>query len=245
MPETLREAPRSGPFPRFELPGWRDRYGVTAGITGRGFDLGVRGREPVGEVMDRWRAFRRVEPGFRAVVLGHQVHETTVATAGNGEGWIIRDGVDGHATDRPGVLLTVTVADCIPVYLLDPARRTVALLHAGWRGIAGGILARGVDALEALGSARADLVMHCGVGICGACYQVGPEVMTACGAMPGGQGGDRLDLRAVLAGQGAALGLLRISTSSRCSAHEPEAFWSHRASGGTAGRMVAYLGLDP
>jgi polyphenol oxidase len=244
MPEVLREEPVPGPFPRFELPRWREQYRVTAGITGRGFDLGLWGREPVGDVMARWRTFRRAEPGFHAVVLGHQVHATSVAFAGEAQGWVIRDGVDGHTTDRPGTLLTVTVADCIPVYLLDPARRAAALLHAGWRGIAGGILAEGVAALERLGGARADFVMHCGVGICGSCYEVGPEVITACGGVAG-EGRGPLDLRAVLARQGQALGLEWISTSPRCSAHEPEDFWSHRASGGAAGRMVAYLGLLP
>ena len=53
------------PFPRFEIPDWRERYGVVAGITGRGsepgrgFDLGLWSDAPVGEVMSRWRAFRR------------------------------------------------------------------------------------------------------------------------------------------------------------------------------------------
>ena len=41
---------------------------------------------------------------------------------------------DGHITRQPGLLLTVTLADCVPVFIADPVHRAVALLHAGWRG---------------------------------------------------------------------------------------------------------------
>ncbi|HSE67963.1 MAG TPA: laccase domain-containing protein, partial [Gemmatimonadales bacterium] len=120
---VLREEPLAGPIPRFAVPGWRERFGVVAGITGRGeqegrgFDLGLWTDSPVNEVMTRWRAFRQAEPGFEATVLGNQVHQTAVQFHGSGKGWIQIEGLDGHATTTRGVLLTVTVADCIPVYL--------------------------------------------------------------------------------------------------------------------------------
>jgi hypothetical protein len=194
--------------------------------------------------MSRWRAFRTAEPGFSAVILGNQVHGTEVAWHDGGRGWVQIEGVDGHVTATAGLLLTVTVADCIPVYLLDPVRRAVALLHSGWRGTAGGILARGVAALvEAAGAQPADIVVHCGVGICGACYEVGSEVMTGCGLATHGGGPWHADLRAVLAEQAWSLGLGQVSTSQWCSAHDRYRFYSHRGSGGRDGRMVAYLGI--
>jgi copper oxidase (laccase) domain-containing protein len=145
-------------FRGLPCPDWRERFGVVAGITargseeGRGFDLGLWTDAPVHDVMTRWRAFRRAEPGFDATVLGNQVHQTAVQFHASGKGWIQLEGLDGHATSTKGILLTVTVADCIPVYLLDPVKKAVALLHAGWRGIAGRILAEGVETLgEACG----------------------------------------------------------------------------------------------
>jgi YfiH family protein len=247
--EPVRELAVAGEVPRFEVPGWRERYGVVAGITGRGtgegrgFDLGLWTDAPVGEVMTRWRAFRRAEPGFRATLLGNQVHQTEVAWHSDGAGWVQLEGVDGHATRRPGLLLTITVADCIPVYLLAPDVRAVALLHSGWRGTAGGILARGVKVLvERAGATVDNMVIHCGIGICGSCYEVGSEVMTGCGSRADGAGPWHADLRAVLADQARALGIGRISTSQFCSAHDRPLFFSHRASGGRDGRMVAYLG---
>jgi polyphenol oxidase len=245
---TLTEEPIAGE-PRFELARWRDELGLAAGITGRGsdpgsgFDLGLWSEAPVGEVMRRWRLFRAAMPGFSTVVLGNQVHGTEVRTVNAVGGWLQVEGVDGWVTTSPGVLLTVTVADCIPVYLAVPGR-AIALLHAGWRGTAGGILARGARALVAAASATvSDVIMHCGVGICGDCYEVGPEVVTGCGRSALGAGPWHLDLREVLAEQAATLGIRGVTRSTRCSAHERSTFYSHRGSRGADGRMAAYLGI--
>ena len=253
MPIAILEVPLPGPIPRFEIPGWRERFGVVAGITGRGegggrgFDLGLWNSSPVEETMMRWRAFRRVEPGFGVTVLGHQVHKTVVSWQGDGgagERWIQLEGVDGHATATVGILLTVTIADCIPVYLVDPVRRSIGLLHSGWRGTAGGILERGISTMvEHCGGDVNNIVMHTGVGICGDCYEVGYEVMDGCGLPKVGDGPWHADLRAVLAAEAERLGVKNLSTSQWCSAHDRQKFFSHRASGGSDGRMVAYLGL--
>ena len=245
----LRELPVPGSVPRFEIPTWRERYGVIAGITGRGtdpgrgFDLGLWSTEPVGEVMSRWFAFRRALPGFHAVALGNQVHGVELMSLDAGRGWIQVDGIDGWITTAPGVMLTVTVADCVPIYLVAP-QRGVALLHAGWRGTAGRILARGIERLKAeTECVESEIVMHCGVGICGACYEVGSEVMLGCGAAADGDGPWHIDLRQRLAAEASELGLTTISSSTWCSAHDRPSFYSHRASGGTDGRMVAYIGM--
>ena len=245
------EVPVPGPVPRFELTAWREELGLVAGITGRGaapgrgFDLGLWTDAPVADVMGRWRAFRSALGQFDAVVLGNQVHGVEVMTAGPGRGWIQVEGVDGWVTTTPGVLLTVTVADCVPVYLAAP-RRGVALLHAGWRGVAGGILGRGLDRLSAVSGVPVDhIVMHCGVGTCGDCYEVGSEVIEACGTPPAGAGPWHLDLRGRLADEALGLGVGRVSSSPWCSAHDRARFYSHRASRGTDGRMVAYLGMPP
>jgi purine-nucleoside/S-methyl-5'-thioadenosine phosphorylase / adenosine deaminase len=244
----VRERPASGPIPLYQLSEWQAR-GVVAGITGRGaaagagFDLGLWSAAPVGEVMSRWRAFRQAHSGFDATVLGNQVHGVVVEMAGPGRGWVQVDGVDGWVSTTPGVLLTVTVADCIPVYLLVPGRG-VALLHAGWRGTAGGILGQGLARLLAATDATArDVIMHCGIGICGGCYEVGSEVMTGCGLRADGTGPWHLDLRRHLTDAARALGVGEVTASEWCSSHHRPSFYSHRGSRGADGRMAAYLGL--
>jgi polyphenol oxidase len=225
------------------------RHGVVAGITGRGaepgrgFDLGLWSDAPIGDTMSRWRAFRRACPAFEAVVLGNQVHGTVVERVHSARGWVQIEGVDGWVTTSAGVLLTVTIADCIPVYLAVPGRG-VALLHAGWRGTAGGILGVGLRRLlEATGADHDDVLMHCGVGICGPCYEVGSEVMRRCGLEAVGAGPWHLDLRQHLAGEAGRLGIPTVSLSPWCSSHDRAFFYSHRGSRGADGRMVAYLGL--
>jgi copper oxidase (laccase) domain-containing protein len=131
----------------------------------------------------------------------------------------------------------------VPVYLVVPGRG-IALLHAGWRGAAGGILSHGLERLlAATSSAPSQVVMHCGVGICGTCYEVGSEVMVGCGMPAEGPGPWHLDLRDRLMEQAQAAGLRSATTSSWCSAHDSSYFFSHRRSGGRDGRMVAYLGM--
>jgi YfiH family protein len=245
-----REAPAGdAAVPRLELTDWAERYGLVAGVTTRGpsatpFSLGLWSDEPVGQVLSRWRAFcAAFGPRFPTVVLSHQVHGTRVEWhAAVPNGWLVLDGFDGHATADAGLLLTVTLADCIPVYLAVPQKGAVALLHAGWRGTVGGVLERGIELLQERGVARgADIVMHCGVGICGSCYEVGSEVAARFG-IGGGAASVRLDLRSRLVEQARGLGVEQISVSPWCSAHDRNQFFSHRASGGRDGRMVAYLG---
>lgn len=243
----LSEVPvRDATVPRMELADWAERFGLVAGVTTRQMSFGLWTEEQVGQVMSRWRAFCALfAPRFPTIVLSHQVHGSAVRwhdARALGEGWLVLDGIDGHATADRGLLLTITVADCIPVYLAVPQKGAFALLHAGWRGTAARVLERGVDILKWRGFAKAsDIVMHCGVGICGDCYEVGSEVAAQFG-LPAAEGPVKLDLRGVLAAQARALGIKDISISPWCSADERERFFSHRASGGRDGRMIAYLG---
>src|SRR5207247_7936562 len=129
---TLREQPVADPsVPRLELRGWAERYGVVAGITGRGpdrragFSLGLWSEENVGQVMTRWSAFRTAfRPAFATVILGHQIHGTEVRWhRQTSDGWLIVDGVDGHATGRDGGRLAMQVARTLPAYLVAPTTR--------------------------------------------------------------------------------------------------------------------------
>ncbi len=131
----VRELPIEGDLPLWEVPGWRERFGVTAGITGRGdgFDLGLGGSAPIGPVLDRWNALAGALPGCNSLVVSRQVHGTEVLAhrSSPGSGIYLSPDADGHMTDREGIVLAVTVADCVPIYLLAPQSQVVALLHAG------------------------------------------------------------------------------------------------------------------
>ncbi|MGI8564354.1 MAG: peptidoglycan editing factor PgeF [Candidatus Dormibacter sp.] len=109
------------------------------------------------------------------VVTAGAVHGSRVARVDEPQDLVPQ--TDGLVTDRVGLGLLVTAADCYPVLLFDPVRRAVGLAHAGWRGTAAGIAAKVVGTLALhFGSRPADLLAGLGPGICGRCYQVPPEV---------------------------------------------------------------------
>ncbi len=85
---------------------------------------------------------------------------------------------DGLITAKPGLLLTVKTADCIPVLIADRERRAVGAFHAGWRGTVKRIVEKGVGEMRRrFGSAARDLVAAIGPGIRRCCYEVGEEVL--------------------------------------------------------------------
>lgn len=244
-PAELREVPAArGDFPCFELRAWGTEFHLAAGVTARGADFGLASPEPTARVLERWRALRGAfRPAFQGFVVGHQCHRTELAVHRNpAGGWRILDDTDGHLTDQTGYLLLVSVADCVPVYLVAPGTAWFGLLHAGWRGVAGGMVEQGISQLAALaGLPASDIVMHCGVSICGDCYEVGHEVVRGVtGASVDGK--QRLDLRSAIARRAERAGVGRTTISPWCTAHDHDRFYSHRASAGQDGRMLAFLG---
>ena len=86
-------------------------------------------------------------------------------------------GVDGLVTDKRGVALFATFADCYPIVLWDPKTKSVGLAHAGWRGTVAGVAQAAVKAMhDEYGSSPEDIQAGIGPGICGRCYEVGGEV---------------------------------------------------------------------
>ena len=245
------EIPEHG-VPLYMVTDWADRFPwLFAGITHAGsgpdpFDLRLFGDPVSRRAPARWKGLLQAL-AFEAIVYAHQLHETRIVIhdrVGKGvrgtEG-----GADGHATADSGVLLAVTVADCVPVYLLDADARAVALLHAGWRGAAAGILLSGITLFgQRWGSDPRRLRVHLGPAICGECYEVGPEVFGALGLeIPPGPA--PVDVRAALARQARASGVPTegITVSDICTLCGDANLFSHRA--GRSERQVAVVGIRP
>jgi YfiH family protein len=242
-----------GEVPLRVHPEWGERFPwLVQGTTEAGgrddpFDLGLFGAQPVGAVVERWARLRRAT-GMRASVHARQVHGARLRLhrPTDAEGLIVMDGYDGHLTDGSGLLLAVSVADCVPVFLVDPIHRAGALVHAGWRGVAAGILEGALAELaEHFGSRPDELWLHCGPSICGECYEVGPEVHRAVHpARPAPAAPTPIDLRAALIARAAAAGVAarHSSVSTHCTRCGPGLFFSHRA--GSPGRQMGVLGIQ-
>ena len=118
---------------------------------------------------------------FPNLALLKQIHSSDCVAA-EGRSGILGEG-DALLEDRPGAVVAVKTADCIPLLLVDERRRAVAAVHAGWRGTAAGIAARAVEEMRArFGTVPADLHAAIGPGIGKCCYEVGPEVAARFGA---------------------------------------------------------------
>jgi polyphenol oxidase len=243
----------AGPVPVFAHPDWDSRFPWLAqGTTGRGggrpYDLGLRGAGPVGATLERWQALGAAV-GFARLVHARQVHGSRLITHDSGPpGLLLSDGYDGHVTGTPDVLLTVSVADCVPVFMVDARRRAVALLHAGWRGIEAGVLEAGIQTLkEAFATEPTDLHVHFGPSICGRCYEVGPEVFQALELETPGRAAP-VDLARVLARRAVQAGVppAQVSATAHCTRCGDPDFFSYRAQcagTGPAGHQVAFLGI--
>jgi hypothetical protein len=251
----------ANPELRFELPG-----GGRALFTTRaqGNLSTLRGERPERGRRERDRLCDELGLGW--LCASRQVHGTTVQRvreAGGRGGEALAIDADGHATALRGVGAMVLVADCLPVVL--GARGAVAAVHAGWRGLAGGVIEESVHALRELGG-EGELAAVVGPGAGPCCYEVGPEVHAAFGdrappddgvAVPahavGGTGsqqeagrqreGRNIDLPALARERLLAAGVQHVESVGLCTICE-ERFFSHRREGLRAGRQagIAWLG---
>lgn len=190
----------------------------------------------------------RVAMGMDSSVVARQVHGVQVLEAGStvrGGSRVVGRG-DGLITSEKGILLAVTAADCVPVFVADVSGRCIALLHAGWRGAAGGILEAGLSEIERRYRVPShDLAVYLGPAICQSCYEVGADVLRA--FTMDGTGQTHVDLHGELARRAEAAGVPadRVRRSEWCTRCGPVNLYSHRAQGAGAGRMAAFLGLVP
>ena len=227
-------------------------HGVSGGESGtadqsRDFGLFSGGTE-VG-AGETWEALAR-GTGLGRMAHARQVHGNQVHVHRR-ESWgaagglrIVPDG-DGHLTNESGILLGVVGADCVPAFLVDPVRRAVGVVHAGWRGVAVGILPTAFEKMgEEFGTRPGELILHLGPSICGACYEVGEEVFVALGLPFPGEPAP-VDLRKYLGGQAVDAGVPRgsVSSSTWCTLCGDSPFFSHR--GGETGRHVGFVGIRP
>jgi YfiH family protein len=215
-------------------------FGIDAFTTTRDTgSFGTATDETVADVMGRWEALHRfVAQSAPRFATARQVHGKRVLThASCWSGWLRGDAADGHITTGRGIGLAVTVADCVPVFIAH-ASGAAALLHAGWRGTAAGILGVALRDLRTAGLASGDLRIHLGPSICGSCYEVSPTVyQTLTGRTV--ETPTPVDLRQVLADQARSEGVQQISVSHFCTLCHQGRFFSHR--GGDLGRQLGVL----
>lgn len=233
------------------------RHGGTGRYSGLNLGLHVDD-DPDAVVANRRLVCRALGSDINRLVACEQVHGTTIAVVdGSHMGHGAADystalpETDGLITATPGVMLSLYFADCVPILLLDPVTPAVGLAHAGWKGTAGRIAVRALEAMaREFGTVPARCLAAVAPAIGPCCYEVGEEVAESISATAAGAhrhvrpAGERcmLDLPGVNALQLADAGVLphNIIVSSTCTRCTDDDFFSYRREGPT-GRMGAFL----
>jgi polyphenol oxidase len=169
-----------------------------------------------------------------------QIHSADVLIADrlgvNGTG-------DALISGMSGIVAGVRTADCLPILLVDPVTRTVAAVHAGWRGTVKNITLRTADEMSAkFGTKRESLEAAIGPGIGLCCFEVGPEVAREFGPYPS-QSKTCLDLQRINREQLRAIGVHQVYVADSCTFCSRDEFFSFRREGEKAGRMISYVGI--
>ena len=154
------------PDPQFRLP--------------KGYDLNlgkVPWDKPQNVEENRRRLLLRLKAESMNLMIPKQIHSDLIRVLDDSAAADTSLVGDGLATNRPGMLLSVQVADCLPVLLVDTRQRAVAALHCGWRGTVRRMAQKGVGVMQqTFGSREQDLWAAIGPGIRACCYAVGEEV---------------------------------------------------------------------
>jgi YfiH family protein len=215
-------------------------FGIRAFTTTReAGTFSLSGPDPVGEVMSRWTGLQdQLSPFARRTVIGRQVHGSNVITHRGGWEGLLRTGeADGHLAAERGIVLTVSIADCVPIFMAHPSG-IVGLLHSGWRGTVARIVDAGINAYGRLGLPPDELKVHLGPSICGRCYEVSADVRAQLTGQPVNRAGN-VDLRSLIAEHARELGVSDISVSPDCTKCDNDRYFSHRA--GDTGRQIAVI----
>ena len=197
-----------------------------------------------------------VEANWRALVLAtglgfakaRQVHgDRVIVACVAGES---SEEADAIVSSRPGLAACVSVADCVPILIGDPRSGAVAAVHAGWRGTLAHTAERAVEALtREVGAHPGDLLAAIGPAIGPCCYEVAPDLAqvfrddlgTRVAEPRGGCARVDLWLANEIVLRKAGLSGERIEVLGRCTACEPDTFFSYRRDRGCTGRQVGFI----
>ena len=182
----------------------------------------------------------------------HQVHGNVVAIVQRRHEFDTATKADALVTDDPSRVLSVRVADCVPILIASADGRSVAAVHAGWRGVVSGAVTAAIQSLS-VGKFSGAFVAAIGPCIGVDAFEVGNEVLAEFAKAFGDQsrhlcrsgrpGKGYVDLREAVRRQliGAGVGAERIDVSDRCTFRDTEEFYSHRRDNGVTGRMAAVI----
>lgn len=238
------------PFPDGLVAAQSTRHGGVSEAPFASLNLGLHTPDRPEHVAENRRLFCE-SLGFDAAQLagGFQTHGDAVRIV---EAPGQHDGYDALVTNRRGILLSVTVADCVPILVYDPVRGAIGAAHAGWKGTVAGIAAKTLRTMQQqYGTLPQDCWVYIGTCIAQADFEVDADVADHFAAPYKHWDADRnkyfVDLKQANAAPLLTMGVpaAQLSVSPYSTAADVGTFFSHRAERGQTGRMLAVIGLAP
>jgi YfiH family protein len=209
--------------------------------------FGRRDAQPLTRELARRHAAERLASRGRTLFM-RQVHgDRVIKTPFTGT-----PEADGAIVAESGLIVAVETADCLPIVLVEPRQRIAAIVHAGWRGTAIGIVMRAMEKIAKHGGSAAHVIAVLGPCIRPCCYEIGEELLGPDGPFEARhlrRDADNrlfLDLHAVNREQLERSGVTprSIHAVDECTRCNPDLYHSFRREGASAGRMINYVGWD-
>lgn len=252
-----------------QCPGIRNAFSTREGGVSEGIWSSMnfsysRGDDPE-HVTENFRRFAEAAGfDFETIVTSDQTHTTNVRCVGKedcGSG-ITRPRsfheIDGMITDTPGVVLATFYADCVPLYFVDPVHRAIGLSHSGWRGTVHKMAAATIREMQKVfGTNPSELLAAIGPSICQDCYEVSEDVTEQFAQTFPEEVHSRLFYRKpngkyqlnlweanyqIFLESGVPES--QIQMPNLCTCCNPDALFSHRATGGKRGNLAAFLWIE-
>lgn len=224
------------------------RHGGVSSAPFDSLNLGINTTDTPDNVAEnRRRFFNAIGADKDSFASSYQIHGTDVLHATESGRF---NGYDTLITNQPGLLIGVTVADCVPILIYDQANQAVAAIHAGWRGTVGGIVSKTLTMMQQqFGTTAGACYAYVGTCIDECSFEVGPEVAEQFASSykqtKSSTGKDCIDLKganvACLIDFGVPLKQIAVSPfSTVLNNHD---YFSYRVEQGQTGRMLAVIGL--
>lgn len=248
--QSIPDGPCSAVFAPFVnlIAAESTRQGGVSPVPFASLNLGINtADDPANVDENRRRFFSAIGADAFGFASSHQVHGTNILYATEAGRY---DGYDALITNRPNLLIGVTVADCTPVLIYDAANQAVAAIHAGWRGTVGGIVTKTLQAMrQRFGTEPLACYAYVGTCIDDCSFEVGREVANqfAAAFVREAAGTQRIcaDLKAANREQLVGFGIPeeQIEVSPFSTVLHNDRYFSYRAEREQTGRMLAVIGL--
>ncbi len=156
------------------------------------------------------------------------------------------ENTDALITNAPGLPLFAFYADCVPVFIVDPIKEAIGIIHSGWKGTLNNIAANTIDAfIKEFNSKPQDLIAVIGPYICKACYEVSNDIIEKFKGFgyieETYNENNHLDLGNIINKQLLNKGLNKIEKAEYCTSCDLDMFYSHRKECGKTGRMAGII----